>query len=481
MLYAIDFGTSNTVVACNNTCLSLPGLSLPDAPLIPSLIYVETVERCYIGQEVKARGWEKHPHCFAGIKRGIGQKFGFLPQIEGREISFEWLGQRFLQRILEQLIDCSRLVFTVPIDSYETYGAWLASVANTDQVRILDEPTAAALGYGVPEEQSRLLVIDFGGGTLDIVLVERQPPDRDLGWGNILRWYHRKETKLKPSARIIAKVGQNLGGLDIDRWIVQHFPDLPCTNETLQLAEQLKITLSQQESAAVPWQDRELELDRAGLQQILTDKHFFQRLEQAVGKIPLEKIDRVLLVGGTSLLPAVQAWVKQKFSAEKVECDRPLEAIALGALKAGEWELEDRLYHDYGIRYWDKRLKQHSWHPIIKKGQTYPLTYELILGASSPDQTGIELIIGELGEATTEIIFERGQLINRLLDQPYFRAVPLNESQPQIAQLDPPGQPGIDRVKLTFYVDNQRNLRLTVVDLQTGKTLLAEQPLVKLL
>ncbi|MFN3361565.1 MAG: Hsp70 family protein [Pseudanabaenaceae cyanobacterium] len=481
MLYAIDFGTSNTVVACNHTCVSLPGLSRPDSPLIPSLIYVESLDRYYVGQAVKEKGVEKHPHCFAGIKRGIGQKFAFLPQIDGQAITFEWLGKCFLQRVLQELTDRSSLVFTVPIDSYETYGAWLADVAEDDQVRILDEPTAAALGYGVPEAQSRLLVIDFGGGTLDIVLVERQPPDGDLGWGNILRWYQRKETKLKPSARVLAKVGENLGGLDIDRWIVQHFPDLPCTQETLQLAEQLKIRLSQQETATVYWQDRPLHLDRATLQEILTAKRFFQRLEQALSKIPSQKIERVLLVGGTSLMPAVQEWVKEKFNNAQVDCDRPLEAIALGALKAGEWELEDRLYHDYGIRYWDKRLQQHNWHPIIRKGQTYPLTYELVLGASTPNQRGIELIIGELGEATTEIIFERGQLVNRLLEQPYFRAVPLNDSQPQIASLDPPGQPGSDRVQLTFTVDNQRTLRLKVVDLLTGQTLLADQPLVKLL
>ncbi len=488
MLYSIDFGTSNTVVASDRKCLNLPGLSASDSPLIPSLIHFVSPDRFYIGEEVKAQKLDRSVNSFTNFKRGIGQKIGFLPQIDGQNITFEFMGECFLKRILSAFPDRDMVIFTVPIDSYEIYGVWLSNLGETN-TRIIDEPTAAALGYGIHEKESRLLVIDFGGGTLDLVLIDLLPPDREWGWGNLLTWYNHKARNLKPSAKVLAKVGQNLGGIDIDRWIIQSFPDVPIDNETLMLAETLKIQLSQQNEAKVNWKGQILCLDQSKLEQILIDRKFFLRLDQALNqihqqsKVELTTIHRVLMVGGTSLMPLVQNWVKSKFPPDRVECSRPLEAIALGALEAGNWQLEDRLYHDYGIRYWDKRLKQHNWHPLIKKGENYPLdrAVELVLGASVPDQTAIELLIGELGEAATEIVFEQGQLVNRLLEQPLFRAIPLNEDQSTIAPLNPPGQPGTDRVKIEFQVDAQRNLCLTVVDLLTGEKLLQNQPVVKLL
>lgn len=175
MIYSIDFGNSNTVVAHHNECIAIDRLSAPNSCLIPSLIYFDRPDRFLVGQEVKAQNLDRSPNCFAGFKRGIGQQVGFLPQIDGQSISFEYMGECFLQRILQAIPDRDLVIFTVPIDSYEIYGAWLSSLGET-QVRIIDEPTAAALGYGIPEEQSRLLVIDFGGGTLDIVLIDRYPP-----------------------------------------------------------------------------------------------------------------------------------------------------------------------------------------------------------------------------------------------------------------------------------------------------------------
>lgn len=488
MLYSIDFGTSNTVVASENKCINLPGLSGLDSPLIPSLIHFVSTDRFYVGQEVKTQNLDRSPNSFTNFKRGIGQKIGFPPQIDGQDISFELMGECFLKRILEALPGRDMVIFTVPIDSYETYGNWLSNLGE-NQSRIIDEPTAAALGYGIQARESRLLVIDFGGGTLDLVLIDRFPPDREWGWGSLLTWYNHKSRNLKPSAKVLAKVGQNLGGIDIDRWILQSLSDIPINNETLKLAEALKIQLSQQNQSEINWNGQIISLDRQKLEQILTDRKFFQRLDQALNqirqqaKVELTTIDRVLMVGGTSLMPLVQNWVKSKFPPDRVECSRPLEAIALGALEAGNWQLKDRLYHDYGIRYWDKCLKQHNWHPLIKKGENYPLDrpVELVLGASTPDQAAIELLIGELGEAATEIVFEQGQLVNRLLDQPFFRAIPLNEQQGTIARLRPPGQPGTDRVKIEFQVDAQRNLCLTVVDLLTGEKLLQNQPVVKLL
>lgn len=98
-----------------------------------------------------------------------------MPEIDGCEVDFEMVGAWFLKRIIESLPDVDALIFTVPVDSFESYRNWLSGVCEkltVHQVRILDEPTAAALGYGINGGDETLLVVDFGGGTLDLSLVK---------------------------------------------------------------------------------------------------------------------------------------------------------------------------------------------------------------------------------------------------------------------------------------------------------------------
>jgi molecular chaperone DnaK (HSP70) len=198
-------------------------------------------------------------------------------------------------------------------------------------------------------------------------------------------------------------------------------------------------------------------------------------------------IDAVLLVGGTSQIPAVQAWVQQYFDGAKIRCEKPFEAIAQGALQLSQGiEVKDFLYHSYGIRYWNRRDNCHSWHPIIKAGQSYPMSepVELMLGASLENQPSIELILGELGAETgaTEVYFDGDRLVTRLLSGNQTAVQPLNdrEGARSIAKLTPPGYPGSDRIKVLFQVDAQRFLRITVEDLLTNNTLLENQPVVQL-
>jgi molecular chaperone DnaK (HSP70) len=200
-----------------------------------------------------------------------------------------------------------------------------------------------------------------------------------------------------------------------------------------------------------------------------------------------EDIEAVLLVGGTAQIPAVQDWVRQQFPAEKIKGDKPFEAVVQGALRLQQGlELEDFLYHSYGVRYWDRRNNCHGWHPIIKQGQPYPMAEpaELTLGAAADRQPSIELVIGELGEATTqtEVYFENGRLVTRRVDEGGNQVQPLNDQDGArtIAQLNPPGFPGTDRIRVLFRVDADRLLKITVEDILTGDTLMMNQPVVKL-
>ncbi len=528
MTIAIDFGTSNTVISRWNPAtqqpetLKLPNLSLVSSqnpPLIPSLVYLKDANQgdYLLGQQVRDGGYDisNDSRFFRNFKRGIGSNIqGFLPEIDGKIISFEQVGELFLSGIIDSIrqipITVDSLVFTVPVDSFESYRYWLGKVSQSldvEQIQLLDEPTAAALGYGLADQQL-LLVIDLGGGTLDLSLVRLTENSNKKPLGFILKWgqksFAESSGQRVKTARVLAKAGQNLGGSDIDNWLVDYFTqtqNLPKTALTTRLAERLKIQLSLQTQATEVYFDDEtldsyeLTLTRNQFETILTKADFFETLDDSIGKvfqqarrqgIEISDIDAVLLVGGSAQIPAVQTWIQQYFDSNKIRCDKPFEAISHGALQLIQGtKIEDFLYHSYGVRYWNRRDNCHSWHPIIKSGQPYPMTtpVELVLGASLENQPSIELILGELGDETggTEVYFDGDRLITRRLDQRQI-VQSLNDTQGgrTIAQLNPPGNPGSDRVKVLFQVDEKRFLRITVEDLLTNQILLDNQVVVQL-
>ena len=527
--YAIDFGTSNTVITRWNRAIEqgeiieIPQFSqkIPSLPpVIPSLLYVEDAEvgKSLIGQEVRDRGLDlaNDSRCFRSFKRGIATDIqGFLPELDGISLSFEQIGEWFFKSLIanipttqEEKIDS--LVLTVPVDSFEAYRLWLTDISQAlsiEQIRIIDEPTAAALGYGAAD-QKLLLVIDFGGGTLDLSLISLAE-NMSQNQGFILKWGQKvlgdKSAQKPQIARVLAKAGKNLGGSDIDNWLVDYFASqqgLEVSSLVTRLAERLKIKLSDStEAEEVYFNDEtlesyELSLTRDRFKLILQEHQFFTQLDDLMSLVlqqarrngvEVADIDSVLLVGGTVQIPAVQDWVKQYFPETKIRCDRPLTAIATGALQVAQGiEVQDFLYHSYGIRYWNRREKCHSWHPLIKSGQPYPMKQpvELILGASVPNQPSIELIIGELGAetSTTEVYFDGDRLVTRNLSDSNTQVKPLNDQDGArtIAQLDPPGNPGSDRLKLQFLVNKSGYLCLTVEDILTGAILQNQQIIAQL-
>ncbi|MEG4013345.1 MULTISPECIES: Hsp70 family protein [unclassified Microcoleus] len=528
MTIAIDFGTSNTVVARWNQAiqqpetLKLPGLSAISAqnpPLIPSLLYVEDAaqNKIILGQQVRDRGLDLSgdSRFFRNFKRGIGTSVqGFVPELDGQIVDFVRVGEWYLSKIVSSIrelpLPVDSLIFTVPVDSFEAYRHWLGKVSESlqvEQVRMLDEPTAAALGYGLADREI-LLVIDFGGGTLDLSLVRLDISAGQKPLGFLLKWGEKllaeSSAQKAKVARVLAKAGQNLGGSDIDNWLVDYFvktKGLAKSPITTRLAERLKIQLSLVNQAVEVYFDDEnfesyeLELDRSRFESILAEHQFFDNLDECMNQVlqqarrqglEIDDIDAVLLVGGTVQIPAVKRWVEQYFEPAKIRCDKPFEAIAQGALQLSQGiEIKDFLYHSYGIRYWNRRENCHSWHSLIKSGQSYPMSepVELVLGASLENQPSIELIIGELGAETggTEIYFDGDRLITRQIAG-QTSVQPLNDKDGarSIAQLTPPGYPGGDRVKILFRVDEQRFLRITVEDLLTNQTLLEDKPMVQL-
>ena len=279
--------------------VSLPGLSVQLAqnpPLIPSLVYVEDAKNgnVMVGQTVRDRGLDltSNPRFFSSFKRGIGSQIqGFLPELDEQTINFEQIGQWFLSQIIAKLSSSptdtiESLILTVPVDSFEAYRHWLTGVCQSlsvEQLRILDEPTAAALGYGVADGDT-LLVVDFGGGTLDLSIVqlnqEVKTGTKPLAF--ILKWGEKvlgERSGQKPQiARVLAKAGQNLGGSDIDNWLVDYFVKTQGISRsplTTRLVERLKIKLSSDSTATEVYfndetlESYELNLDRQTFEPIL--------------------------------------------------------------------------------------------------------------------------------------------------------------------------------------------------------------------
>jgi molecular chaperone DnaK (HSP70) len=325
--------------------------------------------------------------------------------------------------------------------------------------------------------------------------------------GFLLKWgdksFAENSGQSPKVAQVLAKAGLNLGGSDLDNWILNHFvatQSIAVSPVTLRLAERLKIQLSSQPQAQevyfndATFDSYDLQLDRAQFATILQQQQFFDQLDGAMDQIvqqlqrqslALSDVNAVLLVGGTSQIPAVQTWVEKYFDRAKIRSDKPFEAIAQGALQITQnIEVKDFLYHGYGVRYWDRRINAHNWHSIIRPGQPYPMNkpVEITLGASVADQPQIELVMGELAaeSAQTEVYFDGDRLIMRNLESSQTAVKALNHQASNIAPLDPPGRPGSDRIKVMFSVNQSRFLCITVEDLLTQRTLVSDQPVVQL-
>jgi molecular chaperone DnaK (HSP70) len=526
---AVDFGNSNTVAAKWNVVtdrpetLRLGKISRP-APynfLVPSLVYLRDIRsgKALIGQEVLNAGANiDQAKCFDQIKRSLSTSIGFIPKVDGIRAQPELIGRLFLNKLFEALrsqqINPTELVFTSPVQSYERYLRWLETChaklvphAPSVRVRIIDEPTAAALGYEVGKPGALVLVIDFGGGTLDLSLI-RTPHSQDAAeWGDFVGDLgdHSAETRVE----VIAKTGQILGGADVDRFLMEDFAEqqdwlqIPAPAVLLRLMEQIKIELSDQEVASRVFfepeqmQSYEISYDRSQFEQVLKQRGFYRILQLAIDEIinramakGVLKMDlkHVLLVGGSTLIPSVSEFVTNYLCGAQIYNDKPFAAVAYGALMLQRGtQVKDHLFHSYAIRYWQGETQKWCYHPLFLRGQTYPTKrpVELLLRASQVDQEKIELVIGELEmrpAGSTEVIFEGDRLITTTIDQVLEKFTPLGgENAVQaIATLEPLGQPGSDRLKAMFQVNEHRQLTVTVIDLLIDQKILIEHPVADL-
>ncbi|MCC3447789.1 MAG: Hsp70 family protein [Microcoleus sp. PH2017_40_RAT_O_B] len=534
---AIDFGTSNTVVCILNPDTQTPetlrlgemsrifktkksSVDAREIPVVPTLVFVKNAGELVLGEKVRSQrlGQSQPDRFFKAFKRDLAADYQPPARnIDGESYTPESVAEQFIRTIWKQLyqqnIQPDKLIFTVPVGAFERYLDWFRDLAESlgvEEVQLIDESTAAALGYAVQRPGSLVLVVDFGGGTLDLSLVrtavipfakggsEISPPLGKEGLGGV-------------RAEVLAKSDAYVGGEDIDIWIVEDYLRQIGSSRAevggvgwqnlLEIAEKLKIQVSQVNEAKESWFDDEnfmsydLQLNRDQLEEILESRQLLEQLREALDEvlsIALGKgigkadIEQVLLVGGTSMIPAVSNLVVSYFGRQKVKTDKPFEAVAHGALALTQLaSVDDYLRHTYAIRLWEPYAKAYTYSPIFSKEMKYPCesSEELTLQVAIEGQREIRLDIGEVAEVSqAEVTFnEKGQMTSSLLNKHSdFRSLESHHQEVCVAHLNPPGVLGIDRVSVSFEVDEKRVLLATVRDLVTGKVLVAKGAIAKL-
>ncbi len=410
------------------------------------------------------------------------------------------------------------LVVTAPVDSYESYRAEVAAICRrlgVRRVRFLDEPVAAALGYGIGlTRQRHALVVDFGAGTLHMALLRLQPGDA-----------------LSGRAQVLAKASRDAGGNLVDRWLLDEFcrrlhfdPTTQPEDEdrlwaALMLAEacRIKEAIYFDERATfeflppesvrrlderVRGQATPLELDRAALAGLLEEKGLYETLRQCLDEtlqqarasgLSESDIDDVLMVGGSTLLPGVYAIFEQRFGRARVRAWQPFEAVVYGAavFAADRVHPSDFLVHDYALLTYDLKSKEPEYSIIVPRGTTFPtrpdhwkrsLVPTCALG--EPERV-FKLVICEIGTGQSGGLFwDADGRVRRIGATGSERViVKLNESNPALGRLDPPHSPrdSSPRLQVGFGVNAERWLCASVHDLQTGKQLMRDEPVVRLL
>lgn len=343
-ILGIDFGTTNSKMAY--MLLDEPVMieNSEGKNMMPSTVYFKNENDVEVG-EIAKRNIIVHPErTINSIKKEMGTDFRkkvgrykFPPEYIGAQI-FKKLADDAEQRLGKRFRDA---VVSVPANYSDGQRQSIkdsAEIAGLNVLRLINEPTAAALAYGIREDRDRrVLVYDFGGGTFDVTIltvssgffdVDASAGEHKLGGDDI-------------DARIEELVADKLSeqfGINPDK-------DLALRSTLREASEEAKIALSSVKSTLIniPFVAENkppfsMELTRTELNSMISDliRRTKKPIEQALNDASLEKneIDDILLVGGTTLIPAVREFVIQYFGKEPLKGD-PYEAVALGTAIAG--------------------------------------------------------------------------------------------------------------------------------------------------
>jgi molecular chaperone DnaK len=488
-IVGIDLGTTNSVVAVMEGSEPVVIPSAEGSRLFPSVVAVNTKsgERM-VGQVARRQAITNPDNTIFSVKRLMGRRFTDPEVVKARKVlpykivehsnGDAWVGlsgqdyspaevsAMILQKIktdAEAYLGepVSQAVITVPAyfnDSQRQATKDAGKIAGLDVLRIINEPTASALAYGLDKKMDqKIAVYDLGGGTFDVSIL-------DVGEGVF---------------QVLSTNGDTfLGGDDFDQrvinWIADEFKrqegiDLRGDRMALQrlkeAAERAKIELSSvmETEVNLPFitadatgpKHLQMKLTRAKLEQLTGDliQRTIEPCKQALtdAKLSTNNIAEVVLVGGMTRMPAVVEAVRKFFGREPHKGVNPDEVVAIGAaIQAGVLggQVKDILLLDVTPLTLSIETLGGVATPMIERNSTIPTKKSQIFSTASDMQTEVEIVVtqGERPMARD----------NKLLGN--FRLTGI-----------PPAQRGVPQVEVTFDIDADGILHVSAKDKATGR------------